>query len=156
LSRSHGWKIDNCIRSLKIIVEFDMICKPPLDGLLAFSTLECDLYFWSWGDIRHYGVWWWFGGGLWVLNKARWLGWLQGKVKSPSSSTSGGDSPAETIGPPTPVTSGSSGETPTSVSEASSLPQQPSQEKPQRPFSLKVWYYTSSASVLCRQKTLNY
>ncbi|XP_025159559.1 patronin isoform X6 [Harpegnathos saltator] len=60
----------------------------------------------------------------------------KGKVKSPSSSTSGGDSPAE-IGPPTPVTSGSSGETPTSVSEASSVPQQPPQEKPQRPFSLK-------------------
>ncbi|XP_072763934.1 patronin isoform X3 [Anoplolepis gracilipes] len=61
----------------------------------------------------------------------------KGKVKSPSSSTSGGDSPAETVGPPTPVTSGSSGATPTSVSEASSVPQQPSQEKPQRPFSLK-------------------
>ncbi|XP_012216723.1 patronin isoform X2 [Linepithema humile] len=61
----------------------------------------------------------------------------KGKVKSPSSSTSGGDSPAETIGPPTPVTSGSSGATPTSVSEASSVPQQPPQEKPQRPFSLK-------------------
>ncbi|XP_067203926.1 patronin isoform X8 [Linepithema humile] len=63
--------------------------------------------------------------------------YLMGKVKSPSSSTSGGDSPAETIGPPTPVTSGSSGATPTSVSEASSVPQQPPQEKPQRPFSLK-------------------
>ncbi|XP_070515368.1 patronin isoform X6 [Cardiocondyla obscurior] len=61
----------------------------------------------------------------------------KGKVKSPSSSTSGGDSPAETIGPPSPVTSGSSGATPTSVSEASSVPQQPLQEKPQRPFSLK-------------------
>ncbi|XP_029167787.1 patronin-like isoform X4 [Nylanderia fulva] len=61
----------------------------------------------------------------------------KGKVKSPSSSTSGGDSPAETVGPPTPVTSGSSGATPTSISEASSVPQQPSQEKPQRPFSLK-------------------
>ncbi|XP_071646547.1 patronin isoform X10 [Temnothorax longispinosus] len=61
----------------------------------------------------------------------------KGKVKSPSSSTSGGDSPAETVGPPTPVTSGSSGATPTSVSEASSVPQQPLQEKPQRPFSLK-------------------
>ncbi|XP_076751770.1 calmodulin-regulated spectrin-associated protein patronin isoform X21 [Xylocopa sonorina] len=60
----------------------------------------------------------------------------KGKVKSPSSSTSGGDSPAE-IGPPTPVTSGSSGETPTSVSEAPPVTQQPSQEKPQRPFSLK-------------------
>ncbi|KAG7199626.1 hypothetical protein KM043_014228 [Ampulex compressa] len=60
----------------------------------------------------------------------------KGKVKSPSSSTSGGDSPAE-IGPPTPVTSGSSGETPTSVSEAPSVTQQPPQEKPQRPFSLK-------------------
>ncbi|XP_076668121.1 calmodulin-regulated spectrin-associated protein patronin isoform X9 [Andrena cerasifolii] len=60
----------------------------------------------------------------------------KGKVKSPSSSTSGGDSPAE-IGPPTPVTSGSSGETPTSVSETTPVPQQPSQEKPQRPFSLK-------------------
>ncbi|XP_024867470.1 patronin-like isoform X5 [Temnothorax curvispinosus] len=63
--------------------------------------------------------------------------YLMGKVKSPSSSTSGGDSPAETVGPPTPVTSGSSGATPTSVSEASSVPQQPLQEKPQRPFSLK-------------------
>ncbi|XP_070515974.1 patronin isoform X14 [Cardiocondyla obscurior] len=63
--------------------------------------------------------------------------YLMGKVKSPSSSTSGGDSPAETIGPPSPVTSGSSGATPTSVSEASSVPQQPLQEKPQRPFSLK-------------------
>ncbi|XP_050456608.1 patronin isoform X6 [Cataglyphis hispanica] len=61
----------------------------------------------------------------------------KGKVKSPSSSTSGGDSPAETVGPPTPVTSGSSGATPTSVSEAFSVPQQPPQEKPQRPFSLK-------------------
>ncbi|XP_011869489.1 PREDICTED: patronin isoform X4 [Vollenhovia emeryi] len=61
----------------------------------------------------------------------------KGKVKSPSSSTSGGDSPAETVGPPTPVTSGSSGATPTSVSETSSVPQQPLQEKPQRPFSLK-------------------
>ncbi|XP_011256822.1 patronin isoform X3 [Camponotus floridanus] len=61
----------------------------------------------------------------------------KGKVKSPSSSTSGGDSPAETVGPPTPVTSGSSGATPTSVSEASSVPQQLPQEKPQRPFSLK-------------------
>ncbi|XP_076476243.1 calmodulin-regulated spectrin-associated protein patronin isoform X2 [Bombus vancouverensis nearcticus] len=60
----------------------------------------------------------------------------KGKVKSPSSSTSGGDSPAE-IGPPTPVTSGSSGETPTSVSETTPVTQQPSQEKPQRPFSLK-------------------
>ncbi|XP_039307077.1 patronin isoform X3 [Solenopsis invicta] len=60
-----------------------------------------------------------------------------GKVKSPSSSTSGGDSPAETGGPPTPVTSGSSGATPTSVSEASPVTQQPLQEKPQRPFSLK-------------------
>ncbi|KAL2745623.1 patronin isoform X1 [Vespula maculifrons] len=60
----------------------------------------------------------------------------KGKVKSPSSSTSGGDSPEE-IGPPTPVTSASSGETPTSVSEAIPVPQQPSQEKPQRPFSLK-------------------
>ncbi|XP_014601144.1 PREDICTED: patronin isoform X4 [Polistes canadensis] len=61
----------------------------------------------------------------------------KGKVKSPSSSTSGGDSPEE-IGPPTPVTSASSGETPTSVSEANPVPpQQPSQEKPQRPFSLK-------------------
>ncbi|XP_033307102.1 patronin isoform X11 [Bombus bifarius] len=62
--------------------------------------------------------------------------YLVGKVKSPSSSTSGGDSPAE-IGPPTPVTSGSSGETPTSVSETTPVTQQPSQEKPQRPFSLK-------------------
>ncbi|XP_036145003.1 patronin isoform X2 [Monomorium pharaonis] len=61
----------------------------------------------------------------------------KGKVKSPSSSTSGGDSPAETVGPPTPVTSGSSGATPTSVSEAAPVPQQPLQEKPQRPFSLK-------------------
>ncbi|XP_020292949.1 patronin isoform X6 [Pseudomyrmex gracilis] len=61
----------------------------------------------------------------------------KGKVKSPSSSTSGGDSPAESVGPPTPVTSGSSGATPTSASEVSSVPQQPSQEKPQRPFSLK-------------------
>ncbi|XP_043500835.1 patronin isoform X13 [Polistes fuscatus] len=62
---------------------------------------------------------------------------MVGKVKSPSSSTSGGDSPEE-IGPPTPVTSASSGETPTSVSEANPVPpQQPSQEKPQRPFSLK-------------------
>ncbi|XP_076387950.1 calmodulin-regulated spectrin-associated protein patronin isoform X5 [Megachile rotundata] len=60
----------------------------------------------------------------------------KGKVKSPSSSTSGGDSPAE-IGPPTPVTSGSSGETPTSVSETTLVTQQPPQEKPQRPFSLK-------------------
>ncbi|KAK9302489.1 hypothetical protein QLX08_005556 [Tetragonisca angustula] len=60
----------------------------------------------------------------------------KGKVKSPSSSTSGGDSPAE-IGPPTPVTSGSSGDTPTSVSETTPVTQQPSQEKPQRPFSLK-------------------
>ncbi|XP_076546696.1 calmodulin-regulated spectrin-associated protein patronin isoform X9 [Osmia lignaria lignaria] len=60
----------------------------------------------------------------------------KGKVKSPSSSTSGGDSPAE-IGPPTPVTSGSSGDTPTSVSETTLVTQQPSQEKPQRPFSLK-------------------
>ncbi|XP_006571714.1 patronin isoform X5 [Apis mellifera] len=60
----------------------------------------------------------------------------KGKVKSPSSSTSGGDSPAE-IGPPTSVTSGSSGETPTSVSETTPVTQQPSQEKPQRPFSLK-------------------
>ncbi|XP_053979422.1 patronin isoform X18 [Hylaeus volcanicus] len=60
----------------------------------------------------------------------------KGKVKSPSSSTSGGDSPAE-IGPPTPVTSGSSGETPSSVSETTPVPQQPFQEKPQRPFSLK-------------------
>ncbi|KAK2582397.1 hypothetical protein KPH14_004717 [Odynerus spinipes] len=60
----------------------------------------------------------------------------KGKVKSPSSSTSGGDSPGE-IGPPTPVTSASSGETPTSVSEAIPVPQQPPQEKPQRPFSLK-------------------
>ncbi|KAG5346370.1 PTRO protein, partial [Acromyrmex charruanus] len=74
---------------------------------------------------------------LQAVTKARWLGWLQGKVKSPSSSTSGGDSPAETVGPPTPVTSGSSGATPTSISEASSVPQQPLQEKPQRPFSLK-------------------
>nr|XP_012147108.1 PREDICTED: patronin isoform X18 [Megachile rotundata] len=62
--------------------------------------------------------------------------YLVGKVKSPSSSTSGGDSPAE-IGPPTPVTSGSSGETPTSVSETTLVTQQPPQEKPQRPFSLK-------------------
>ncbi|XP_034195709.2 calmodulin-regulated spectrin-associated protein patronin isoform X20 [Osmia lignaria lignaria] len=62
--------------------------------------------------------------------------YLVGKVKSPSSSTSGGDSPAE-IGPPTPVTSGSSGDTPTSVSETTLVTQQPSQEKPQRPFSLK-------------------
>lgn len=85
------------------------------------------------------------GGGLWVLNKARWLGWLQGKVKSPSSSTSGGDSPEE-IGPPTPVTSASSGETPTSVSEAIPVPQQPSQEKPQRPFSLKVRFYIKDFS----------
>ncbi|XP_043262535.1 patronin isoform X4 [Colletes gigas] len=60
----------------------------------------------------------------------------KGKVKSPSSSTSGGDSPAE-IGPPTPVTSGSSGETPSSVSETTPVPQQTFQEKPQRPFSLK-------------------
>ncbi|XP_017760212.1 PREDICTED: patronin isoform X9 [Eufriesea mexicana] len=60
----------------------------------------------------------------------------KGKVKSPSSSTSGGDSPAE-IGPPTPVTSGSSGDTPSSVSETTPVTQQPSQEKPQRPFSLK-------------------
>ncbi|XP_017797687.1 PREDICTED: patronin isoform X8 [Habropoda laboriosa] len=66
----------------------------------------------------------------------------KGKVKSPSSSTSGGDSPAE-IGPPTPVTSGSSGETPTSVSETTPVTQQPSQEKPQRPFSLKNYGMTT-------------
>lgn len=116
-----------------------------LDGLLRLSvtwTLEL-------GKTLDYGVWW-FGGGLW-LNKARWLGWLQGKVKSPSSSTSGGDSPAE-IGPPTPVNSGSSGETPTSVSEASSVPQQPPQEKPQRPFSLKVRYLTLAAQALTVDK----
>ncbi|XP_066580923.1 patronin-like isoform X3 [Prorops nasuta] len=58
----------------------------------------------------------------------------KGKVKSPSSSTSGGESPGDI--PPIPVTSGSSGETPTSVAEVSSATQQP-QEKPQRPFSLK-------------------
>ncbi|XP_026670652.1 patronin isoform X4 [Ceratina calcarata] len=62
--------------------------------------------------------------------------YLVGKVKSPSSSTSGGDSPAE-IGPPTPVTSGSSADTPTSVPETTPVTQQPPQEKPQRPFSLK-------------------
>ncbi|KAK0179121.1 hypothetical protein PV327_007941 [Microctonus hyperodae] len=60
----------------------------------------------------------------------------KGKVKSPSSSTSGGDSPVE-HGPPTPLSSGSAGDTPTNVSETSSMPQQNAQEKPQRPFSLK-------------------
>ncbi|XP_053593724.1 patronin isoform X4 [Microplitis demolitor] len=61
----------------------------------------------------------------------------KGKVKSPSSSTSGGDSPVE-HGPPTPLSSGSAGDTPTSVTETtSSVSQQNAQEKPQRPFSLK-------------------
>lgn len=71
------------------------------------------------------------------LTKARRLGWLQGKVKSPSSSASGGDSPVE-VGPPNPINSGSAGESPVSNAETSSIPQQISQEKPQRPFSLKV------------------
>ncbi|XP_057327646.1 patronin isoform X10 [Microplitis mediator] len=62
---------------------------------------------------------------------------IAGKVKSPSSSTSGGDSPVE-HGPPTPLSSGSAGDTPTSVTETtSSVSQQNAQEKPQRPFSLK-------------------
>ncbi|XP_034944526.1 patronin isoform X3 [Chelonus insularis] len=60
----------------------------------------------------------------------------KGKVKSPSSSTSGGDSPVE-HGPPTPLSSGSAGETPTSVTETPSVPQHNAQEKPQRPFSFK-------------------
>ncbi|XP_033208972.1 patronin isoform X3 [Belonocnema kinseyi] len=60
----------------------------------------------------------------------------KGKVKSPSSSASGGDSPVE-VGPPNPINSGSTGESPVSNAETSSIPQQISQEKPQRPFSLK-------------------
>ncbi|XP_015607322.1 patronin isoform X4 [Cephus cinctus] len=61
----------------------------------------------------------------------------KGKVKSPSSSTSGGDSPVDHT-PPNPINSGSAGETPTSIAETSLVvTQQTSQEKPQRPFSLK-------------------
>ncbi|KMQ97150.1 calmodulin-regulated spectrin-associated protein 1 [Lasius niger] len=117
-----------------------MICVPFSGWALAPDALERNLNLGHGGDaldtmVFLVAVIWWRT--LSTLNKARWLGWLQGKVKSPSSSTSGGDSPAETVGPPTPVTSGSSGATPTSVSEASSVPQQPPQEKPQRPFSLK-------------------
>ncbi|XP_044587352.1 patronin isoform X3 [Cotesia glomerata] len=63
--------------------------------------------------------------------------YIAGKVKSPSSSTSGGDSPVE-HGPPTPLSSGSAGDTPTNVTKTtSSVPHQNAQEKPQRPFSLK-------------------
>lgn len=68
-----------------------------------------------------------------VPNKAHWLGWLQGKVKSPSSSTSGGDSPVESI-PPSPITHGTIG----TGNETHLVPQHISQDKPQRPFSLKV------------------
>ncbi|XP_011501000.1 PREDICTED: patronin isoform X3 [Ceratosolen solmsi marchali] len=63
----------------------------------------------------------------------------KGKVKSPSSSTSGGDSPVE-LGPPTPINSEQAGEvsiadecSPSSIVDTHQLPQ----EKPQRPFSLK-------------------
>ena len=86
------------------------------------------------------------GGGLWVPNTARlWSGSLQGKVKSPSSSTSGGDSPVE-MGPPTPISSGQVGEA-SAADECASSASSPHvvgthhlpQEKPQRPFSLKVW-----------------
>ncbi|XP_048508204.1 patronin isoform X11 [Athalia rosae] len=60
----------------------------------------------------------------------------KGKVKSPSSSTSGGESPVETV-PPSPITSGNIGVTPASSTETHLVPHHPSQEKPQRPFSLK-------------------
>ncbi|XP_043271268.1 patronin isoform X3 [Venturia canescens] len=60
----------------------------------------------------------------------------KGKVKSPSSSASGGDSPGE-HGPPNPISSGSSGLTPSSVDETPPVTQPNSQEKPQRPFTLK-------------------
>ena len=70
------------------------------------------------------------------LTKARRLGWLQGKVKSPSSA-SGRDSPVE-VGPPNTLNSGSTGDSPIDNAETSCAPQQISQEKPQRPFSLKV------------------
>lgn len=87
---------------------------------------------WPWGcSVKH-------GGGLLkYLNGARWLGWLQGKVKSPSSSASGGDSPGE-HGPPIPISSASSGLTPSSVEDTPPVTQPNSQEKPQRPFTLKV------------------
>ncbi|XP_063990128.1 patronin isoform X6 [Diachasmimorpha longicaudata] len=57
----------------------------------------------------------------------------KGKVKSPSSSASGGDSPVEHA-PPTPMTPGSSGDT-TACKESSAHQNIP--EKPQRPFTLK-------------------
>ncbi|XP_012272704.1 patronin isoform X2 [Orussus abietinus] len=58
----------------------------------------------------------------------------KGKVKSPSSSTSGGDSPVD----PNPINPGPTGDTPTTIAETSpDKPRQPPQDKPQRPFSLK-------------------
>ncbi|XP_051154754.1 patronin isoform X4 [Leptopilina boulardi] len=59
----------------------------------------------------------------------------KGKVKSPASSTSGGDSPVD-VGPPNPINSGSIGDSPINA-ESCSISQQISQDKPQRPFSLK-------------------
>ncbi|XP_044012455.1 patronin isoform X4 [Aphidius gifuensis] len=66
----------------------------------------------------------------------------KGKVKSPSSSTSGGDSPVEHA-PPTPMSSSGGGGGGGGVDKSSSInstlthPQQTVQDKPQRPFSLK-------------------
>lgn len=66
------------------------------------------------------------------------MGLLQGKVKSPTSSTSGGESPME-AGTPNPVSSGPNEETSAGIAEGFSLTQQlPEQEKPQRPLTLKV------------------
>ncbi|XP_043484313.1 patronin isoform X2 [Leptopilina heterotoma] len=59
----------------------------------------------------------------------------KGKVKSPASSASGGDSPVD-VGPPNQINSCSVGESPINA-EASSIHQQITQDKPQRPFSLK-------------------
>lgn len=104
-------------------------------------------------------TWWWI---LWVLNMARlWLGSLQGKVKSPSSSTSGGDSPVE-AGTLTPLSTTQIGESSIidecSSSAASSVSHQLPQDKPQRPFSLKVWHpscwRTRRNKLCCRWKAL--
>ncbi|XP_015522399.2 patronin isoform X6 [Neodiprion lecontei] len=60
----------------------------------------------------------------------------KGKVKSPSSSTSGGESPVESV-PPSSITSGNVGFIPASSTETHLVSNHPPQDKPQRPFSLK-------------------
>lgn len=60
------------------------------------------------------------------------MGWLQGKIKSPASSASGGDDES-----PMGTNCSTPGEASSSNTETSVSPAIP-QDKPQRPFSLKV------------------